>query len=270
MANFDLERIRSETGVGGLEHHAKIGSTNDRGLELVKRDASSEIKLSFPFLILADVQTAGRGQFHRPWISETGNLTCTLCALSYQDQPDSLLPLAVGLGVCEALENVVHNIQVKLKWPNDLLIGERKVGGILIEQNSGRLVIGIGLNVNRKIDLNQSQLSKDPHETREFQQPALEAISILETSGQEVNLTELTIEVFKQVMEKTAWLVSGRQEVLDRCQQRMIFRDREIELTLADGKRIAGPYRGLTDAGELLIETQGSRIAIASAVAIRW
>jgi BirA family biotin operon repressor/biotin-[acetyl-CoA-carboxylase] ligase len=270
MANFDLERIRIETGVGGLEHHAEIGSTNDRGLELVKRDDKAEIKLQFPFLILADRQTAGRGQFHRPWIAEMGSLTCSLCTLTNDRQADALIPLAVGLAVCEAIEKIANNIQIELKWPNDLLIGKRKLGGILIEQFSGKLVIGIGLNVNSDIDLDQNELRKDSVGDGNFSSNPLKSISLRAAHGQVVDLTELTIEVVKQVKTRIAAVESGRQEVLDRCHRRMIFREREIELRLPDGEKLVGHYRGLSDAGELLIDAQGKQHSVASALAISW
>ncbi|HET8722194.1 MAG TPA: biotin--[acetyl-CoA-carboxylase] ligase, partial [Nitrospira sp.] len=113
-------------------------------------------------LVLADAQTAGRGRMGRSWFSPSGvNVYGSLIIRTAVDAERlaewlSWLPLIAALAAADALENsgAPH---IAVKWPNDLLIHERKVGGILCESGSSRgagpfQVIGIGLNVNGALE----------------------------------------------------------------------------------------------------------------------
>lgn len=111
-----------------------------------------------PCWFIAGKQNAGRGRRGRPWASEAGNLFC-----SYLFQPSvqlanmAPLPFIVALALRDTLISLgCHYEQVKCKWPNDVLVNEQKVSGILIESsgfgvnNAGFVVIGIGLNLAHK------------------------------------------------------------------------------------------------------------------------
>jgi BirA family biotin operon repressor/biotin-[acetyl-CoA-carboxylase] ligase len=118
-------------------------------------DRKNEIKTDGT-VVLAEFQTAGRGRLDRKWVSTRGqNLTFTiLLDLRERNIPDpQLLNLATSLVVARSIENL-HMIKTNLKWPNDVLIGNRKVAGILCESVSqgdkmNRVAIGIGINVNQ-------------------------------------------------------------------------------------------------------------------------
>ena len=107
-------------------------------------------------VVIAEEQTAGRGRFGRRWVSPAGkNLYLTLIL-----RPDAgrlrALSMVVPLAVCRAVEAVTP-LRPVIKWPNDVLVGERKLAGVLIEgESSGADLIyalaGIGLNVNDPID----------------------------------------------------------------------------------------------------------------------
>ena len=112
--------------------------------------------------ILAECQTAGRGRRGRTWHSPAhGNIYTSVIVVPAQaaNRPGpwlSWVPLFSALAVAECLSNHA-DLVVSVKWPNDLLIGERKLGGILCEQTStpGKtmaIIIGIGLNVNATLD----------------------------------------------------------------------------------------------------------------------
>jgi BirA family biotin operon repressor/biotin-[acetyl-CoA-carboxylase] ligase len=128
-----------------IEHAAVLASTNDRLKQRARAGAAAWT------VVLADVQTAGRGRQGRQWASPAGNLY--LSVLLRPDSPAarwSVLPLAAGVAVAEALEG--EGLDVRLKWPNDVVVGGRKVGGILAEATSGTdglesVVLGIGVNV---------------------------------------------------------------------------------------------------------------------------
>jgi len=144
-----LESLSSavRTHVRRLEVVWTVGSTNT---ELLSRpnppNGSSEV-------LLAEYQTAGRGRRGRAWLAPPGGAICLSLSWTFRDVPADLGALGLVIGVCElrALRKLGVS-DAKLKWPNDVLVDERKLGGILIElraESGGPacVVIGIGLNV---------------------------------------------------------------------------------------------------------------------------
>ena len=133
------ERLR------GLEVQPLVGSTNQQLLE-----APAEAD---PQALFAEFQSQGRGRRGRHWQSPFGaNLYLSL-AWSFPAWPPQLpaLSLAIGVACAQALRGLGLE-QVSLKWPNDLRVGEAKLGGILIEQRgeaagSCRVIVGVGINV---------------------------------------------------------------------------------------------------------------------------
>jgi BirA family biotin operon repressor/biotin-[acetyl-CoA-carboxylase] ligase len=147
------ERIRAKLSHGvrervrSLEVAWSVGSTNT---ELLSRpnppNGSSEV-------MLAEYQTAGRGRRGRAWLAPPGGAICVSLSWTFRDVPADLSALGLVVGVCELRALRALGVTgAKLKWPNDVLVGERKLGGILIElraESGGPacVVIGIGLNV---------------------------------------------------------------------------------------------------------------------------
>lgn len=107
-------------------------------------------------VLLTDSQVGGRGQYERSWISETGkNLTFTIALKPHDQDRLSLLNLVSAWGVIQAL-NGIYGCHFYLKWPNDILTSSGKAGGILTESifngsKLGRVLVGIGLNVNQLV-----------------------------------------------------------------------------------------------------------------------
>ena len=93
-------------------------------------------------------QDAGRGRQGRQWIGETGNFFgSTLVALQPGDPPPPSLSLAAGLALIEAVDIAVPDQPLMLKWPNDLLLRNSKLAGILLERSGDRVVAGFGVNL---------------------------------------------------------------------------------------------------------------------------
>jgi BirA family biotin operon repressor/biotin-[acetyl-CoA-carboxylase] ligase len=129
-----------------VEVLAEIDSTNT---ELMRRARAGRTE---PVLLVAEQQTAGRGRLGRGWASEAGaSLTFSL-GLPLAPADWSGLSLAVGVSLAESLHPAV-----RLKWPNDLWLQQRKLGGILVEtastgeaaQGLRTVVIGVGINIAR-------------------------------------------------------------------------------------------------------------------------
>ncbi len=132
--------------------YQKIDSTNTEAMNLARRGAPEGT------LVYAEHQTAGRGRYGRRWEDIPGqNLLFSLILRpSLPPYQWSLLPLMASLAIAETLDYVISPLETRIKWPNDVLIHNRKVSGILMEAElssssnaSPFLVLGIGLNVNQ-------------------------------------------------------------------------------------------------------------------------
>ncbi len=105
-----------------------------------------------PLWITAAVQTAGRGRRGRPWETRTGNLAATLLMLSDKPPAEAAqISFVAALAVADLARGYVPSDLVRLKWPNDPMIGGRKTAGVLIESGrapDGRLWLATGIGVN--------------------------------------------------------------------------------------------------------------------------
>ena len=98
--------------------------------------------------LVALEQTAGKGRQGREWVTKSGNFFgSTLITLGSGDPPAQSLSLAAGLALVEAIDAAVPDQAFLLKWPNDLLLGGAKLGGILLERQGDRVVAGFGVNL---------------------------------------------------------------------------------------------------------------------------
>lgn len=130
---------------------AEIGSTNSA---LLARLANGEAPAEGHWLV-ADRQTAGRGRAGRVWTGGLGNfMGSTAVALRDGEALPQTLALVAGVSVHRALTAVVPGLSgLALKWPNDLLVGEAKIGGILLERQRDAVIVGIGVNLAEAPDV---------------------------------------------------------------------------------------------------------------------
>lgn len=130
---------------------SQVTSTQDVAHELA-RDG----KLSHSMVIIAKEQTKGRGRYDRTWLSPEGGLYISIVLkpplkLEYWSQ----ISYVIGISLCEAIMHIDPTTVPKLKWVNDVLIGNKKVAGILLELIEGEtLVVGMGVNLkaNARVD----------------------------------------------------------------------------------------------------------------------
>lgn len=145
----------------------------------------------------ADEQTAGRGRLGRDWVAPPGSSVLASVALR-PDVPTARLPelsLVAGRACAQAIAEVAEVIP-QTKWPNDVLIGSRKVAGILAEAREGHVVLGIGINIHQSAD----------ELPRRAQYPAT---SLLLETGRRIPRADLLASLLDQLeREYDAW-VSG-------------------------------------------------------------
>ena len=104
-------------------------------------------------VFVADEQTAGRGRLDHTWLSEPGKnlmLSVVLDVKGMEPQEVATLPLVIGLAAATATSLLLLR-QTWIKWPNDVLIYNRKLAGILCERHGDNVIAGVGINVNQKV-----------------------------------------------------------------------------------------------------------------------
>lgn len=221
-----------------------VGSTNDEAMRLAAAGAGAGT------LVWAKTQTRGRGRRGRSWASPSGNLYLSLvlrpdCPLAAAGQLNFVAALGIGEGLvalspqCAAL---------RYKWPNDVLLNQRKVAGILLESSgSGKdrfdwLVLGVGVNVlsfPQRTDYPASCLAAE----------GVEGIGV-------ARVLESFCEVFLSWLER--WEREGFVPVRAGWLERATAPGERIEVRL-DDETLAGTFAGLDEDGALILHRDGGK-----------
>ncbi len=243
---IDAKRISAETFVAVVEHHATLGSTNDRALQ-----AAAEGEGPLPMLFLADRQTAGRGRGRNRWWTGPGALAMSLLLDSGKlagesGTPNPLVSLAVAVALTETVAPCLGEHPIAIRWPNDVLVDGAKLAGILIEATAGgKLIIGIGLNTN-------NTMSDAP---AELLQPAT---TLRDLTGREHDHTDLLVRLLSCLESSLDQTASRPEDIAARADSLCFQRDKR--LTLKQGTRTtSGHCLGISPDGALLIETPTGR-----------
>ena len=157
---LDIELIKKtlQTPTMGKQiiYYQEISSTNDLARKLVKEEIEENKKNGV--VIVTDYQTKGRGKSHRKWEAEPfTNILMTVVMKKGEHQLSAQnITLLTGLVVCEVLNNL-FDIKAKIKWPNDVIINNKKISGILSESITDKngdtyFLIGIGINILQDVE----------------------------------------------------------------------------------------------------------------------
>ena len=140
---FEIETVRRELPGRRISYFETLDSTMREAALLA--DAGSPSGTA----VIADEQTAGLGRHGHTWHSEKGSGLYVSIILRPELPADSmpLLTLALGLATAEAIARTT-DVRCDLRWPNDILVGEKKVAGILVQLLESAVIAGIGINVN--------------------------------------------------------------------------------------------------------------------------
>ena len=194
----------------------------------------------------ADFQTAGRGRLDHRWLSRPGANLMMSAVVGVEGLAPAhvaTLPLVAGLSVAEAVASFLGDAAptVALKWPNDVLVGGRKIAGILCERNGDAVVVGIGVNVGE----------------REFpSEIADRATSFAARARRAPTVAAVRDAVLARLAENAAlWNAEGFAALLPRIASADCLKGREVEVlrTDADGAPARGLCGGIADDGSLLV-----------------
>jgi BirA family biotin operon repressor/biotin-[acetyl-CoA-carboxylase] ligase len=251
-------RLRTRAVGRSLQVLAQVGSTND--VALAARGAGAPDG----FAVLADRQTAGRGRLGRTWESAAGVGIYTSVLLRPQAPADRapLLTLAAGIAAAETVQ--AHTgLLPRLKWPNDIQLDGRKLGGILVEGTTleGRLneaVVGIGLNVNQ-------EAADFPAELRAG------AVSLRMVLGRPVDRVDLVVGLYYSLEHWYRIFRDGEwRSILDRGRAWSAVLGQPVEVRSSAG-RWWGLAWDLDQDGALIVRDEGGalRRVVAAEVSIR-
>lgn len=199
----------------------------------------------------ADFQTAGRGRLDHVWKSCAGKnlmMSAVVDVSGLEPERVATFPLVVGLSVCEAVESMGQSLQALLKWPNDVLVGGRKLAGILCERFGDSVIAGVGVNVGE----------------REFPSDIADratSLSLLLPVGAVPAVDEVRDAVLERLAANLpAWRGRGLAAHLPRLAARDCLAGREIAVLRTDGdaEPARGACGGIAEDGSLIVS--GERI----------
>ncbi len=257
MDQDSLESTLADLYLPAIRFYRCIGSTNDEASKWINAGAPDRA------LIVADEQTAGRGRFNRRWVTTPGaGLAFSLILLSPPIDQKQYSRLS-GLGavsVREALHRK-YDLPAQIKWPNDILLGQKKVGGVLVEVTwSGKtlraVVIGIGINIAPEsvsaVNLQSAGLN-------------FPATCIENELGYQINRLELLHAILQEFI---SWLPRlSSPDFLLAWESNLAFRGQWVELSYGDttahtqnGTSFTPPevgkVIGLTQDGSIILTTK--------------
>ncbi|MDF7821481.1 biotin--[acetyl-CoA-carboxylase] ligase [Runella sp. MFBS21] len=241
-----MYKIKSKTLFVGkkIVYLPTCQSTNDEAADLLRQGEGIE-----GTVVITDYQTAGRGQRGNQWLTQAGeNFTFSLILrptfLSPAEQ--FRLNIAISLGIYDFLEPLVGE-SLKIKWPNDIYVGNQKLGGVLIENTlqSGRIesaIVGIGLNINQIL----------------FESERATSLRVL--TSKEYSLAGLLPDLLS-CLEKNYLLLRNKHfDTLKTRYLQGLFRYQELHLFQQDEKLFAGMIMGINEMGQLAMQVENKLV----------
>jgi len=227
--------------------HESVRSTNDEAGALAQQGASEGTT------VIARIQTTGRGRRGRAWLSPAGGLWLSVVLrpkVALEQWP--LVGLAASAGAADAVREVAL-LQARVKWPNDLLVEDRKLGGVLIETSGTVAIAGIGINANVPPGALDAQTG---------------GISLLGRLGHSVDLAALACAVLGRFEEHYDLLHSDPDALLARWRKHDATLGRQVRVWGA--QELEGVAEDVDNRGALLVRTPGGlRRVVAGDVSLR-
>jgi BirA family biotin operon repressor/biotin-[acetyl-CoA-carboxylase] ligase len=203
---------------------------------------------------VTEYQSAGRGRLDRTF--EATKSSALLFSFYLEPKRSKLewsaIPLLAGLSLVTALKILDEKVATNLKWPNDLLIGDKKVAGILVEARYDGVIVGIGLNV----EMAKSEL------------PVPTTTSLILESFTELNRNVILPEILKHLALTIGLWESGSSIAFEQYRQMSSTLGREVEVHLPSGEILKSRAMGINEMGELQLAS-GARVNVGDVIHLR-
>ncbi len=252
-----MDRLdRAQIAVPGVEVRVVERCTSTNALLLAEGQERTQRAADHPVLLAAEEQTAGRGRRGRRWRSApgAGATFSILRRMRCAPQLISGLSLAIGVAAARALHRLGAR-DVSLKWPNDLLVHDAKLGGVLVETrfHAGEIIAVIGIGINcRAVDELATRLRRK-----------LVALDDLVPSA--VPRNAVVAGVAREVLAALeAFETSGLPAFADEWRALHAHEGRRLHVRLADGRTVRGIATGLAPNGALRLQTRAGLRDVAS------
>ena len=200
-------------------------------------ELATKVNLQHGDVFVTEFQSAGRGRLDRTF--EATKSSALLFSLYLElNRPKfewSVIPLLTGISLLTALKSLDQNVNFNLKWPNDLLIEEKKVAGVLVEARENGVIIGIGLNV----EMENSQL------------PVVNATSLALAKFGELDRNVILPELLRNLQATFELWESGSSMPLEQYRQVSSTIGQEVEVHLPSGERLKSQALDINEIGEL-------------------
>ena len=224
----------------------ETASTNDIAWEYASGKANHGL------CVLAEAQSKGRGRRGRTWLADTGQSILCSVLLMNQTIEAELLTLTVAVAATEAIASFCK-ITPRIKWPNDILVNQKKLAGILVETKTvnrqHHYVVGIGINCNQDASAFEGQNLNMP------------AASIAMETGKAIDRNQLVCEFLDKLQ---SWLDGDTEEILARWQQLSTLLGRHITVE-CDNQKFSGFCRGIDPTEGLLLHLDTGAVKVCHA-----
>lgn len=246
---FDIAKFKNDLSdhnfLRDIHYFDEIDSTNTYLLK--------ELEGIDHVLALAEFQTAGRGRFSRKWISNKyENLMFSLGFENLSNRILKILNFYVPLVIADSIQDL-YEIDVKIKWPNDIMFDSKKLSGILIESTSEnqvfqKLVIGVGINCNQII----------------FPEEIMDRTTSLRLIlNKPVEREKLLSEIVNRIAHDWNNLFDLFDEIYNRYIEKCLFLGKIITIISGD-REITGTFQSVTKDGELIIVSYNQKFIFKS------
>jgi BirA family transcriptional regulator, biotin operon repressor / biotin---[acetyl-CoA-carboxylase] ligase len=243
-STLDINAVLAKTFVARAEHHPTLGSTNDRARACIGDRGP------LPLLIVADRQTAGRGRGTNRWWTGAGSLAFSLLLppnmLPADPRRGPLVALATGVAVVEAVRPLVGDAALGIYWPNDVMVADRKLAGILVEATPDRShIVGIGINTN-------NTTTDAPAEIRD------RIVTLADLTDCIQNTTAILIDILRHFERALAQLPTKPEDLASRANAMCLQIGRTLTICVGN-ESATGRCAGIGPDGALLIDTADAR-----------
>ena len=206
-------------------------------------------------VLIANYQSAGKGRLDREFNAAPSSalLFSFYREIQRPRQEWNFLALIAALSIKEALQKFDNQLDVTVKWPNDILINEKKIAGLLCQATDDGVIVGVGLNVAMQID----------------ELPVESATSLLIENFVEIDRNEIVKKILKVFEENySIWNLHGSEAFISKYEKACSSLNRQIQITLPNQALINGKATGVTPLGELILD-DGSLVNSADILHLR-